>query len=269
MDFPKDIDHEVKLNKLISTVCAALEKKDLVLFRRIGLSATDFEVRVAKGINAFFCTTNNKNIHQVYEHQQLVSSAVEPESNKVSTNRPRIVQRISPTANKESSIKNSFTRKPEKNLISLFAKDLNKTSERGSCRMVDIVFPANAKSATSCTHTVTENISQCMEKSVYERNSIQNALEADLEYARKLQNSYDKEHKILSGMQQHLVKNRQRSKDPSKKSIETFFTKRNIIKLPEAMITRDLTYPEKIQDDYDTKHTLISPKKQDFESNVS
>lgn len=273
VDFPKDIDSEVKLNKLIFTVCAALEKKDLALFRRIGLSATDFEVRAAKGINTFFCTRSNNNIRQVCDHQQLPSPAVEPKSNKVSANRHRILHRVSSTANK-SPIKVSFTRKPEKNMLSFFSKDLNKPSEICSRRMVDRkvqedFFPAITKNPTSCTHKITENSSKSMEETDYEQELLQNALDPDLEYARKLQNSYDKEHKVLSGMQQHLMKNRQRCKIPSKNNIETFFAQRKNITLPEAMLNQDLKYAEKIQEDYDRENAEISSKKQDFEKNVS
>ena len=108
-----------------------------------------------------------------------------------------------------------------------------------------------------------------MEETDYEQELLQNALDPDLEYARKLQNSYDKEHKVLSGMQQHLMKNRQRCKIPSKNNIETFFAQRKNITLPEAMLNQDLKYAEKIQEDYDRENVEISSKKQDFEKNVS
>jgi len=58
VEFPKEAEHPIRLQKLIAVIYAALEKRNLCLIRRLGLSATDFEVRSLHGIDAFFSKAN-------------------------------------------------------------------------------------------------------------------------------------------------------------------------------------------------------------------
>lgn len=207
LEFPKEIDPQLRLNKLTASICTTLEKRGLCLVRRLGLSATDFEVKAKNSIETFFAKNSAKN-DSPYQEKNITQ-----ESGTYAS-----ATRINPLIQAATG--------SQSNLNRVSAHKLQKEEESD--------FPA------------------CKDFS-----SMQ-ALNLDLEYARKLQNSYDKECSILSSIRPPKLK------EPppimqTKTKIQTFFEPQKKIKLQEP--DKDFEYAKRLQAAYDRENSLLSSLK--------
>lgn len=205
VEFPKEIDPQVRSNKLTASVCTTLEKRGLCLVRRLGLSATDFEVKAKNSIETFFVKHSTKN-----DSPYQVKKRITEESSTYAS-----ATKINPLMQAATG--------SQSNLNHLSANQVSKDEE--------------------------SNCPECKDYS-----SIQ-ALNLDLEYARKLQDSYDKEYSILSSIRPLELKELPPPMQ-TKTKIQKFFEPQKKIKLQEP--DKDFEYAKKLQAAYDRENSLLS-----------
>ncbi len=208
LEFPKERDPQIRLSKLTASVCTTLEKRGLYLVRRLGLSATDFEVKAKNSIEAFFAKNSTKNDSPYHEKNIAEESS---SAASAARNNPLMQATTGPVSN------------------------LNKFSANNLPEGEESTCPANKD--------------YCNVK----------AFNLDLEYARKLQDSYDKEYKILSSSRPREPKEPPRPVQ-IKTKIQTFFEQQKRMKLREP--DKDFEYAKKLQAAYDRENSLLSSFKQ-------
>jgi hypothetical protein len=192
--FPKDSDRTFRLQKLVEAVRQALNAKGNFPVRRLGLCATDFESQVTHGIDTFFGKISPK--------RKDTSTAAVQESCQTS---------IGGATSEEDSIKGS---KVASGLHSITA----------------LIVAARAPVEEVCEDVERKDHREetCREggngpSSVYKKSSSN-----DMEYARMLQASYDRENELLSSIEAKHASSL-KSKIHSKKreaSITNFFSKK-------------------------------------------
>jgi hypothetical protein len=230
LEFPKEIDPQARLNKFTASVCAALEKRGLVLIRRIGLSATDFEVRAKNGIDAFF-TRNPSKIDSPQNDKSSLQRDKSLKSDKVTDGLSNMQEDIMDESSTSCLVNSNHTFRQSSTI-------LESNPNTASVNKVEDREEGNCGVSNNGSSLKTSNL--------------------DLEYARKLQNSFDKEHKILSSIQPQRQRNIQRVTQ-TKTKIETFFEQQKKVKLWEP--DQDHEYAKKLQAAYDRENSLLSSVK--------